>query len=288
MINFVVQILLEEGCLEDPVNIAANVILGRSVNIQVFDIPHAKFYNIKLSKFKLDREYRGLLLANSTLPGCVPVVICRKERNGFDLLISRGEAFDHVRKLSPSVIEFVQIYFKSANIGFVDLGAMCHRRFLQDIGRTEHLDEWQASLEVWLSSSYSRFIDRMPRVAQHGDFFLLNLGVSSGRYIIFDWEDFGRVCLAGYDVIMLAISALEFKPGPIKEIIHGEGHVGLQTLLFCLRDYLDISNREFGDLVKICLLIFLFLKKSAHYHASLVDVAVALLRELGPLSVGKG
>ena len=46
-------------------------------------------------------------------------------------------------------------------------------------------------------------LDRLPHVSQHGDLVINNLGRAARGMVIFDWEDFGRVTLPGFDVARL-------------------------------------------------------------------------------------
>lgn len=53
-------------------------------------------------------------------------------------------------------------------------------------------------------------LDTLPRMDQHGDFVVNNLGIGQqGRLSVFDWEDFGAVDTPGLDLFTLAASVHE-------------------------------------------------------------------------------
>jgi hypothetical protein len=52
----------------------------------------------------------------------------------------------------------------------------------------------------------------LPQCMQHGDLAINNIAMADGKLTIIDWEDFGKVTVAGFDLAVLAASAMEFDP----------------------------------------------------------------------------
>jgi thiamine kinase-like enzyme len=55
-------------------------------------------------------------------------------------------------------------------------------------------------LDYWVENVELR---ELPEVPQHGDFVHNNLGRARDTLYVFDWEDYGKVCLPGFDLAML-------------------------------------------------------------------------------------
>jgi Phosphotransferase enzyme family len=223
MIDIVTDVLQHEGLLTDFSNTSVNMISGGAINFQVFSGQSNKFWNVKVARTDLQREYHALQRAMSIIPDAVPIPLSLRRRDGLDLLVTGGIAVQAVRRMSKEFIAFLTRYLETTTMGFREADAVTHRRFLSDICGSGCLDEWSGELGSWLASSQSGFIDDLPLVAQHGDFCLHNLGVSHGHYIIFDWEDFGRVWLPGFDLIVFVVSFLGLKATTINDVLSGGG-----------------------------------------------------------------
>jgi hypothetical protein len=57
---------------------------------------------------------------------------------------------------------------------------------------------------------------RLSYVRQHGDLVANNVGVTARGIVIFDWEDFGRVELPGFDIALFLASCLDYNPVMLK------------------------------------------------------------------------
>jgi hypothetical protein len=286
MIEIVTDILRREGLLSDAGNVSINMVCGGSINFQVYSGQSSEFWNVKVARMSLEREYRALCRAMSILPGAVPTPLALRRRGGLDLLVTRGITDQSVRRVSTELIAFLKFYLETTTTGFQEADAVSHRRFLLDICGSGCLDEWSAELGRWLASGQSAFIDHMPLVAQHGDFCLPNLGVSHGRYIIFDWEDFGRVSLPGFDLVVLVMSLLGLKADAVNDVLDGGGGDDAARLLSHLKNVLHVSDTAFRELVRLYTIVFLYLKQALRYGPSIISATSKLLGGLPALSAG--
>ncbi len=98
---------------------------------------------------------------------------------------------------------------------------------------------------------------------QHGDFVLNNLGVHDDQIIIFDWEDYGRIQLPGFDLVTFLISLFHFDIDKLVEELYLN-----PTIQRCTKPYmtyLDCSIEEFIEYMPLYLYAFLYIKQQFGY-----------------------
>lgn len=102
----------------------------------------------------------------------------------------------------------------------------------------------------------------LPARKQHGDFVMNNLGIRSSGLVVFDWEDFGKICLPGFDLAVLAASMIDFDPHKLRRL-RALGRSASRAYPRWLADAcraMDLECSEFWRSVPFHLLIFLWLK----------------------------
>jgi len=112
-------------------------------------------------------------------------------------------------------------------------------------------------------------LDRLPHVSQHGDLVLNNFGCAERGMIIFDWEDFGRVTLPGFDVALMIYSCLRHDMARIERLFEtGEPrHMGEILSHFCAG---EIDKDLFRRLLPIYYGAFQELKRSLGYGEEII------------------
>ena len=65
--------------------------------------------------------------------------------------------------------------------------------------------DWQAYWKYIASD-----VAALPRIHQHGDLTVNNIGIADGKLTVFDWEDFSLVDLPGFDLAVLLLSMNDF------------------------------------------------------------------------------
>jgi hypothetical protein len=286
VIDVVTDVLRREGLLSDCDNISTNIVSGKSINMQVFPTKGNQFWNVKVAHKGLEREYCALHRALTVFPDSVPTPLALRQCGGFDFLVTLGIAVHCVRRVSVELTAFVKSFLEMTTTEFREPDDVSHRRFLSDLCCSGYVGEWSAELGSWLASWPSGVIDRMPHVAQHGDFCLLNVGVKRGRYIIFDWEDFGRVSLPGFDLAVLVMSLLGWKADAVISVLGGSGPEEARQLLIFLKNMLEVSEMGLRDIIKVYAIIFLHLKRSLKYRPPIISATSELLVGLPTLSAG--
>jgi len=127
------------------------------------------------------------------------------------------------------------------------------------------LDEWAAA----------QVLDDLPSIPQHGDFTVNNLGVSDKGLVVFDWEDYGKVGLPGFDVCMLIASDLRLQPNRLRALVRGEMQCpGYATLIAKACPLIGLTPELFLRLVPLYLVVFLDLKRD---YGQSIRVAVKQL-----------
>lgn len=107
-------------------------------------------------------------------------------------------------------------------------------------------------------------VRELPNMPQHGDFVMSNLAWLQGRLMVFDYEDFGRIQLPGFDLTTLYLSLFEFEPSAVERLLRADD-AELATQLPWLRPScanLGLSLANMRALLPIHLAAFLSLKRN--------------------------
>lgn len=228
----------------------------------------------------LSTEYRGLTRAAKAFSSQVPTAICLHEEAQWQILMTKGIAHAPVANsmlchpgdlLSADLYQFFSRSFEAFRFD----SDVTHRSYLHDIAtRYTHINGVADRL-AWLQQPQSAWLDALPHVSQHGDFVVNNLGLADDRFIFFDWEDFDRVSLPGFDLSTAIISALDFDSNEIAAFFSGKRYPSLMHLVarVCKHYRMDLS--DFAFMFPIYLAMFLELKRerSPARQAALIDMA---------------
>jgi hypothetical protein len=115
-------------------------------------------------------------------------------------------------------------------------------------------------VDRWRSTSGLRELDALGATPQHGDFVVNNLGVAGSRFVVFDWEDFGKVMLPGLDLCTLVMSSA---PADEFDRLAADGRpLGrpVRALVEPACEAIGIDVAQFRRLIPLYLLAFLDLK----------------------------
>jgi hypothetical protein len=162
-----------------------------------------------------------------------------------------------------------------------------HNALLQRLQATFTETPHSALVDFWCSRESRRKLEALGAVPQHGDFVVNNIGARNSQLVVYDWEDFGKVALPGFDLCTLAISLVhEVTP---RDGFARNGVYGEQLRLFlepaCAATGIDVDR--FWQLVPLYLLTFLHLKKG--YAAGVQTRIEELLKRYStPVDTGLG
>ena len=70
---------------------------------------------------------------------------------------------------------------------------------------------------VALARDWAAWQRSLPSQPQHSDLAINNLGRTATGFVVFDWEDYGRTSLPGFDLSILVCSACAFHMDRVRE-----------------------------------------------------------------------
>lgn len=281
MIELASRVLCEAGLIEEGQPVESVITVGRSLNVQVFPQGTGGFYNVKLSRLDLEREYKALLELKGTLP--IPIPLGFSRICGMDALITQGISFKCVRGTPPSLGEFVQRYhyLQLELEAFAAPAKVHHRDVIREMLECPAFEDLKDYTTGWLASNASDFLERLPAVRQHGDLVPQNLGIGGGGYVILDWEDFGVATLPGLDlgIFLLDVATSGFATHEVRRSL-SPIDPQIAALRDCMIRTLRLQQREFPHMLFAILITYLYLKGAMQYRTPIVDATRRLVLEL--------
>lgn len=137
-----------------------------------------------------------------------------------------------------------------------------HDALLTSLEATFSDTSFASLIAYWRSSEARKLLDSIGAAPQHGDFVSNNIGTRKSRLVVYDWEDFGKVSLPGFDLCTFAISLLNDgmadADGLTPDGVRGDS-LGMLVNPACAALNLDVD--QFWRLIPLYLLTFLHLKQ---------------------------
>jgi aminoglycoside phosphotransferase (APT) family kinase protein len=205
----------------------------------------------------LEREYFGLSMAYAAMPRNTPRPLGLSTHHSFPVLVVSGirhsafgplNAGTDVQRFEAGLNELLEISSRDFRVPPGEQGACDVREALEQASRHVCWPDWQD-----YRARVAPEIAALPRVYQHGDLSLNNIGVARGELIFFDWEDFGLVDVPGFDLAIVLLSLHGFDavalirqlstPSLEQRLMQsGSGRLGMdvQTFLMLLPAYLSL------------------------------------------------
>jgi hypothetical protein len=263
-----------------------NVNIGRSFIFEVFEKP-SSYIVVKVSKSPdLQREFKCQAAAFSALPEYVPEPLAFGEFKGLFLLASRG--VPHVRLTMRSVRHTARRlcigigeYVRRSAIAFAS--SEPHSEHVEELERV--IGDWQDPELAAALRSYIRRLDLerlrlLPHARQHGDLVANNIGLTRRTLVIFDWEDFGRVQLPGFDIALLLMSLLDFDAIRLEHWFERKDSRELDDIVTGAAECLGISRSMLWMWLPMYLAHFLYLKTALSYRPAIKDRVRGVLQDL--------
>ena len=274
MIDLITDVLDQRGLIPADRFDACNIYIGKNLVFHAYD-KDGKFVVAKVRESAdAEAEFAALQLAHETMPEVVPRPLALQRVGHTYLMLIEGVA--HVPLVNHAVerrgAELAQVMRR-----FIDGAAA--RFVLTDerephsatIARmTDDLDEPEAEvLRQVMDGLDLEGLDRLPHVSQHGDLVLNNFGCAKRGMIIFDWEDFGRVTLPGFDVALMICSCLRHDMARIERLFETGQPRHMAEILshFCAG---EIDRGLFRRLLPIYYGAFQNLKRSLGYGDEII------------------
>jgi hypothetical protein len=135
---------------------------------------------------------------------------------------------------------------------------------------------------VATARDWRRWEEALPAAPQHSDLAINNVGRTPERFVLFDWEDYGRVTLPGFDFATLLVSACGFDARSVNATIESlvEKKRGAQGVFQYAVDLLPTERDRLLDIVLISLVLFHSLKCTLNYDDDVIAKCRALLSAL--------
>lgn len=255
--------------VHEPVRYQIGLTKGDTVWLDVFR-RDGSYLHVKAAEFiPLADEARVYADAFSRHGEYMPEPLGFTTCEGWELLISEG--VEH-RPLHPNplvhapgasrVTREIWRYFAAASRAPRDDDPHhAHESLLARLRQTFRDSQFAPLVAQWSSAVALRELAALGAVAQHGDFVANNLGMTRRGLRVFDWEDFGKVSLPGFDVCTLAVSLVnEIAPDAV---MRRDGPLASRVEAFvapaCKPIGIDLDL--FWRLVPLYLLAFLHLKQ---------------------------
>jgi hypothetical protein len=285
------QALEELGLIDSGVRLThyINITAGDAMSISVF-IDDRRFLQVKASEFvDLRKQYNVYHGAWSDYPALVPRPLGCLDRDGWSIMVCDGVLHMTVQRADvfrrkwrgPSVISGQLCeYFRGNRHSGAVAEAQGHATLVRDL--MDHFQHRPLSrmAATIVKDAIALGVESMSPRPQHGDFVLNNLGRAGRRLLIFDWEDYGKVCFPGFDILTLYVSLLADDVDALRRLMNMNADLSIDTEVF-LRQACEAQGVElamFRHLVPFYLLVFLYLKRN--YGARVQDRICALLQPL--------
>lgn len=134
-----------------------------------------------------------------------------------------------------------------------------------------------SSLRAWTA-----WQSTLPPRLQHSDLAINNIGRTPEGFVLFDWEDYGRIAFPGFDLAVLIASACDFDPARVNATLitimqHQDRDRGVFEQA---ASGLPIPRERLPELMMISIVLFHGLKYTLEYGEDVIAKCRALLRAL--------
>ncbi len=241
-----------------------------NVLIDLFDDQGRYLYLRVAETYDLQAEYKIAKSVWQMFEAFVPRPLEFFREQGLSCIVFEGVDFQFVRgrdllaagvgdRLGRGMLDFFAATMSSRGSGAPAPEVDCVLAGIDErFAGTEHECLWQ-QVRAGLDLPY---LASLPSLRQHGDFVPNNLGSRKSRIIIFDWEDFGKVCLPGFDLAVLLASCVDFDSNELRRVRDADGDVGSGTVPWLREAFgvLELDALRFWRSVPFHLFLFLCLK----------------------------
>ena len=231
---------------------------------------NGRFFHIRGSEaVSLEREFASHCAAAASLGRFAARPIGRFLRDGWDLLISEGVAahpLNALRLTRPAKRdnlqnELTKLFTLPSRI-VEEPPSRTHRALLDRLDNRFSATEFAKFAGDPLMRAAPGLLDSIKPRLQHGDFAIENLVWSDAGLHVFDYEDFGKVSVPGFDLTILLCSVVRFDTPTIRSWMTENDDVMRSQFPWlepCLQAE-DLTLQAWKSLIALHLLAFLWLK----------------------------
>lgn len=281
MIASVYAVLSELGL---PKPLAAQPLYARlagNLTFIVFCESNTSFQVKVSTAFPLANEFSSLQTAFSVLPLSVAEPLGLISRDGYEFMVCRG--LPHKVLLNIHSAKLSRIFVREIN----RFSTALHSRH-QFNTNTTHSQKvagvlahfkgagFSPLLRDWIAQLANSHLDKLPHVDQHGDFAINNIGLATDHLVYFDWEDFGKIQLPGFDICVLLMSLSKFNIDQLRQRLACGDSVETLIVEHCCQ-VTGIEKQMFYKLIPVYLLLFLYLKDIFNYGEKIMSQTIKTL-----------
>lgn len=276
MIGIIRNLLKEMSLIKEENQLSFYVSFNRNFNFFIF-CNRQDFYQVKISSERpLQKEYEALKTVNQAIPTNVPQLIGFYQKEGFEILVSKGIKHRKIKPLKSEgkiVCGEVKTIIKRSKVSFEEKKpSQVHLGQLKTVFEYFKDRPFSIRMEEWLRKFDYEVLNYLPYIKQHGDFTFYNMGLAGDRLIIFDWEDFGKITIPGFDVFCLTVDLLTgFDKTRIEKISKIKDYpIEIIELIEFFCNELSIDMKLYFNLYPAYALCFLYLKEKYGYSKDII------------------
>jgi hypothetical protein len=270
VLNALTRAMKEAGLLEPSAVVTTNMVFkGDIIYLNVYG-SDGTFHHVRVSTSQdLAVEFSSNLDAARRYPRLVPFPLGYGTADGAWWIAYEGV---HLRPISPRqliratpgspVHDGIIAYFAESQAQS-GVAAMPVADFEQDRRRRAIGAEIPDTLIQRAFSLYGELgMDALPATLQHGDLAINNLATADEKLVIFDWEDFGKASVPGFDLAVLFASAHDFQPSALRIVAEQPARAIQAAPAWLIRSCAIIGIRPevFARALPLYMLLFLQMK----------------------------
>jgi hypothetical protein len=272
VLNIVQEALSRAGVLTPQSRLTCNITIttGDAISMEVLDDISGKWYHVKASRFtNLGTHFERYKLGRQHYPSLAPEPITHVHIDGWSIMATYS--IDHrcvvaqdLGGNSPSnlLVQDLVSYFSAARLLANEDAALDYQHHLLKELHSYFTATTPPPQKILKFLKTDDLIP-IPTIPQHGDFVLNNLGDAHGRLVIFDWEDYGELMLAGFDIFMLSMSVAGMNASSaitIAQTTHPNATPWAFAEPACVA--IGLSYDSFRKMVPLYLVAFRYLKRN--------------------------
>jgi len=276
MLNVVTDLFRELNLLDPGDEPVYDVAISSPAmyNIGAFTA-RGNFFHVKVKNIgHLPEEYRNCRNAWEAFPRYAPKPLGNYLRGGWEILVVRGIRHRALsshglkgsgREVRQEIVRYLRFAARTAPV------LQPTEPHAAALGRLQARETDPACLSVLRQWLRSDALASLPCIRQHGDFVVNNLGTTGSGLVVFDWEDFGRVCLPGFDLCTLLASEVRFDPVQLRMMMDADGRFPAvyRELIEAGSAAAGVESGLFRRMMPLHLVVFLDMKRS--YGPAIVD-----------------
>jgi hypothetical protein len=283
MIELVVAALGELGLVPagaDPLRLPVLARFAGNTTVIVF-LEGGRMAVAKLGTLRgLEGEHRTLQQVHAALPRYTPAPLGLSRPEGIDILVVSGIAHEPLigepqGRAGQELAQHLGAFLASAQAAFALPGfdalpaAHAAVRSISD-----RVPDWP--LLEWLDR-HASILHELGGSSQHGDLSTTNIGLTADGIVVFDWEDFGQVQLAGFDLATLLLSQHRFDVANLRQALDTPSTFAAR-LFDAAAPALNLNRQRFFGLLPGYLACFVDLKTRQGYGEYVQNLALYALR----------